>query len=75
MLKRGLTHRLILTLVILILIRAHAQAQQIAKATGCKSTYSLMRLPFHDRTSQSVPDAMHTVTDCIEKLLYLIVGN
>ena len=47
----------------------------IAKSTGCKASYSLMRLPYHDRVSQTVPDAMHTVKDCIEKLVYLITGS
>lgn len=54
---------------------ARAQAKLIAKSTGCKGSYALMRLPYHDRVEQTVPDAMHTVKDCIEKLLYLITGN
>jgi len=52
-----------------------AQAKAIAKSTGCKGSYSLMNLPGHDRVSQTVPDAMHTVKDCIEKLVYLIIGK
>lgn len=55
--------------------RSHAQATLVSKATGCKNTYALMRLPNHDRTSQMVPDAMHTVTDSVEKLLYLIISK
>ena len=55
--------------------RAHSHAQQIAKATGCKRTYSLMKLPNHDRVHQTVPDAMHTITDTVEKILYLIIGE
>ena len=47
----------------------------IAKATGCKASYALMKLPHHDRVSQTVPDAMHTVKDCIEKIVYLITGK
>ena len=46
----------------------------IAKFTGCKASYALMRLPYHDRTTQTVPDAMHTIKDCIEKIVYLITG-
>ena len=34
-----------------------------------------MRLPHHDRIEQTVPDAMHTITDTVEKLLYLIIGK
>lgn len=34
-----------------------------------------MALPFHDRIHQTVPDAMHTITDTVEKLLYLIIGK
>jgi hypothetical protein len=47
----------------------------VSQATGCKSSYSLMRLDTHDRTSQTAPDAMHTVTDVTEKLVYLIIGK
>ena len=53
--------------------RSHAKL--IAKATGCKASYALMKLPHHDRVSQTVPDAMHTVKDCIEKIVYLITGK
>ena len=34
-----------------------------------------MRLPNHDRVSQTIPDAMHTVTDSMEKLFYVILGK
>ena len=34
-----------------------------------------MRLPQHDRVNQTVPDAMHTIKDCIEKIVYLVTGN
>ena len=37
--------------------------------------YSLMNLPGHDRVCQTVPDAMHIVKDCVEKLVYLVIGN
>lgn len=53
--------------------RSHADA--IAKATGCKSSYSLMRLPHHDSVNQTVPDAMHTVKDVLERLFGLLVGR
>ena len=51
------------------------QAKAIAKSTGCKGSYSLMNLPGHDRVRQTVPDAMHTVKDCVEKLVFLVIGN
>ena len=50
-------------------------AAAVAKSTGCKHTYSLMRLPGHDRTIQCFPDAMHTVKDCIERILFLLIGK
>ena len=34
-----------------------------------------MRLPYHNRVEQTTPDAMHTVKDCTEKLLYLLIGK
>ena len=57
-----------------VILYNRAQAKDIAKSTGCKGSYALMRLPYHNRVDQTVPDAMHTVKDCIEKLLYLIIG-
>ena len=47
----------------------------IAKSTGYKASYPLMRLPYHDRNSQTVPNAMHTIKGCIEKIVYLINGK
>ena len=41
----------------------------IAKATGCKGSYALMRLPNHDRLLQTMPDA---TKDFMEKIVYLI---
>lgn len=52
-----------------------AQANLLAKHTGCKGTYTLMNLPYHDRIEQTMPDAMHTVKDCVEKIFYLITGS
>ena len=43
-----------------------SQANLIAKSTGCKGSYALMKLPEHNRTLQTVPDAMH------EKMVYLV---
>jgi len=39
----------------------------IKRATGCKGTYALMKLPGHDRIMQTLPDSMHTVKDAIER--------
>ena len=68
---------LLITLFILhfYMYTCRTQAKLLAKSTGCKGSYSLMRLPCHDRVNQTVPDAMHTVKDCIEKIVYLITGN
>lgn len=60
---------------IFVFLSHRAQALLIAKSTGCKGSYSLMRLSGHDRLMQCVPDAMHTVKDVIEKLIYLIIGK
>ena len=43
--------------------------------TGCKGTYALMELKYHNPISQTVPDAMHTVKVVMEHLLYLIIGK
>ena len=51
------------------------QARLMARSTGCKGSYALMKLPYHDRVNQMVPDAMHTVKDCVEKIFYLISGS
>ena len=50
-------------------------ATAIAKSTGCKNTYSLMKLPCHNRTLQCFLDAMHTVKDCIERIFFLLIGK
>lgn len=52
-----------------------AQASAIAKTTGCKSPYSFMRLPFHSRVSQVVPDAMHTIKVAVEHVFNVITGK
>ena len=47
----------------------------IAKATGCKSSYVLMRLPHHDRVMQVYPDAMHTIKDAMVHVFHIMVGK
>lgn len=50
-------------------------AAAIAKSTGCKNSYSLMKLPNHNRVLQTFPDAMHTVKDSIERVFFLLIGK
>ena len=50
-------------------------ATAMAKATGCKSSYSLMKLPNHNRVLQTFPDAMHTIKDSIECVFFLLIGK
>ena len=50
-------------------------AAAIATSTGCKSRYTFMKLPEHDRVGQTVPDAMHTIKDVVERLFKLIIGK
>ncbi len=58
-----------------ISLLCRTSAALVAKSTGCKGTYSLMRLPGHDRVRQTVPDAMHTIKDVVEKIVHLISGE
>ena len=37
--------------------------------------YPLMKLPSHNRITQSIPDAMHTVKDVVERVFHLIIGK
>ena len=50
-------------------------AAAVAKSTGCKNSYSLMKLPNHNRILQTFPDAMHTVKDAIERVFFLLIGK
>ena len=52
-----------------------AQAQTMAKGTGCKGSYVLMNLPHHNRIKQVFPDAMHTIKVVIEHIFNLITGK
>lgn len=52
-----------------------SDAQTIAKVTGNKSSYSLMKLPNHNPLKQTMPDVMHTIKDVVEKLFGLITGK
>ena len=50
-------------------------AAAVAKSTGCKNSYSLMKLSNHNRVFQTFPDAMHTVKDSIERVFFLLIGK
>lgn len=34
-----------------------------------------MRFPNHDRLKQAIPDAMHTIKDVVERLVYFLTGK
>lgn len=53
--------------------RCHAAT--VTKGTGCKESYSLMKLPNHDHVEQTVSDAMHTIKDVVEKLFNVVTGR
>ena len=55
--------------------RSKTRPAAIAKNTGCKQRYSLMKLPCHNRITQTVPDCMHTLKDVIEKVFQLLTGS
>lgn len=50
-------------------------AMAISKATGFKQSHSFMKLPNHNYLTQTYPDAMHTVKDCIERIFFLLIGK
>lgn len=52
-----------------------SQTGLIAKATGCKITSALARLPEHNYLTQTMPNVMHTVKDTTERLYHLIVSG
>ena len=53
--------------------RSHATA--ISQATGCKGSYSLMKLSTHNPIKQTVPDVMHTIKVVIEHVFKLLIGK
>ena len=57
------------------MVFCRCQAAHIAKTTGCKGSYPLQKLKFHDPMKQTVPDAMHTIKDAIEHFVYLIAKD
>jgi hypothetical protein len=55
--------------------RNKTQAGIIATATGCKGTYTLARLPGHNRIEESKPDACHTLKDVTQNIMNLITSR
>lgn len=58
-----------------VMIIYRSQATAIAKSTGCRGSYPLMKLECHNPLQQTVPDSMHTIKDAVEHYFYLIVGK
>lgn len=55
--------------------RNKKDASTITKSTGCKGSYSFMRLPSHDPIVQTMPDAMHTIKDAVVNVFDLLIGR
>lgn len=55
--------------------RSTKDGNVITKSSGCKGSYSLMKLTQHDPMQQAIPDAMHTIKDAIVNLYDLITGK
>ena len=47
----------------------------ITKNTGCKGTYSLMKLAHRDPIIQTTPKSMHTVKDAIVNIFDVVTGK
>lgn len=63
-------------MLVLCNLRKKAKAAMaISKATGFKNSYCFMKLPYHNYLTQVHLDAMHTVKDCIECILFLLTGK
>lgn len=57
------------------LAKNKSRSNVIATATGCKSNYTLTRLPGHNRVDESKPDACHTVKDVTQNIVNLLTGH
>ena len=51
-----------------ILYQYRSQAKSLSRGTGCKGSYSLMKLPSHNPVRQTTPDSMHTIKDTVEHI-------
>ena len=51
------------------------QKKKHLKETGHAGEYAFLRAPGHDRTSQTVPDGMHTLADAIQSMFDIILGK
>ena len=52
-----------------------AERTKIAQETGCKGTYSLSRLPNHNRILSTPPEPMHLFKNIAEHLVSLLAGR
>lgn len=52
-----------------------AKLNLVARCSGCKGSNSFMKLHNHDPTTQTIPDAMHTIKDAVVNLFDLITGR
>ena len=51
------------------------QKKKQLKATGVAGEYAFQDAPGHDRTSQVVPDGMHTIADSVDAVFNVVNGN
>ena len=56
-------------------VKTKIDASVIASATGCKGSYSLQKLPGHNRIEETLPDACHTVKDVVQNVMNLITNR
>ena len=52
-----------------------AEKKRIAQRTGCKGSYSLRRLPFHDHLLDTPVDPMHLIKNIVEHTVNLVAGR
>lgn len=62
-------------MIILLPHCVRTRAQIMAKATGRKGSYVLIKLPHHNRLTQVYPDAMHMVKDVAEHVFNILTGK
>jgi len=50
------------------------EKKKLTQESGCKGSYVLQQLPFHDRTQDAPIDPMHLLKNVIEHMVKLITG-
>ena len=55
--------------------KTKAEQERLLQETGCKGTYSLQRLPNHDRYLNTPVEPMHTIKNISERLVTLLAGK